>query len=337
MSITRSLTLLAPRLADAMQDAQAGGAALPPAFERLLARASHRTLEGGKRSSDALDVSHIALLHALDLAAADYPEAAVMRAGAAGQLVEGCWLRADFLHLAAGMRDVAALALTGRHSLRRAEREELMHFLAPDLQQGGFEWDRSTDDVLLRARVPLEVSTVTPDAAARRGIADAMPQGADAVALRRLMTELQMLLHDHPVNSARAQRGVPAANALWLYGAGEAQPLPARSLPRAVGDDAFLRGIYALHGQPCERAVAHADLILPSLDAPTIVLVDDDDLVTFTRAWIEPVWDALRRGGLQRLDLLFGEWRGRLTRADTFAFWRRTRPDLSGAAQDESR
>ncbi|WP_233237567.1 hypothetical protein [Bordetella sp. LUAb4] len=35
---------------------------------------------------------------------------------------------------------------------------------------------------------------------------------------RRLMNEIQMVWHDHPVNEARAERGLPPVNTLWLYG-----------------------------------------------------------------------------------------------------------------------
>jgi hypothetical protein len=51
--------------------------------------------------------------------------------------------------------------------------------------------------------------------------------GSDAAArrLRRLQAEVQMLLHDHPINAMRAQRGLPAVNSLWVSGCGTRQPL----------------------------------------------------------------------------------------------------------------
>ncbi|RPH53100.1 MAG: hypothetical protein EHM84_04500, partial [Lysobacterales bacterium] len=73
---------------------------------------------------------------------------------------------------------------------------------------------------LLRSERLLEVETATPAAVVIRGIDAAMPKGRDAAALRRLLTELQMLLHEHPVNLARARRSAPAVNAVWLHGVG---------------------------------------------------------------------------------------------------------------------
>lgn len=54
----------------------------------------------------------------------------------------------------------------------------------------------------------------------------ATPQGAT---LRRLQNEMQMLLYTHPLNDARAARGLAPVNSFWLTGAGVlAQALPAR-------------------------------------------------------------------------------------------------------------
>jgi hypothetical protein len=42
-------------------------------------------------------------------------------------------------------------------------------------------------------------------------------------ALRRLQGEVQMLLHDHPINEARQGQGLPPVNSVWLSGCGVAQ------------------------------------------------------------------------------------------------------------------
>jgi hypothetical protein len=42
--------------------------------------------------------------------------------------------------------------------------------------------------------------------------------------VRRLQSELQLLLYPHPLNDAREQRGVPTLNSFWLSGCGVFQP-----------------------------------------------------------------------------------------------------------------
>jgi hypothetical protein len=51
-----------------------------------------------------------------------------------------------------------------------------------------------------------------------------MPRSAEAAPLRRLQNEMQMLLYTHPVNDARAARGVLPVNSFWLSGTGALPP-----------------------------------------------------------------------------------------------------------------
>ncbi|MFO1249785.1 MAG: hypothetical protein U1E77_01245 [Inhella sp.] len=44
--------------------------------------------------------------------------------------------------------------------------------------------------------------------------------------LRRLQNEAQMLLHEHPINQARAARGALIVNSVWMWGAGKGPALP---------------------------------------------------------------------------------------------------------------
>jgi len=62
-------------------------------------------------------------------------------------------------------------------------------------------------------------------------------QHPHAPLLRRLQSEVQLLLYPHPINAAREARGAPAVNSFWLSGCGVAQ----RADPAAVDIDAALR------------------------------------------------------------------------------------------------
>ena len=55
-----------------------------------------------------------------------------------------------------------------------------------------------------------------------------MPEGEQGRPLRRLQSEMQMLLYTHPVNDAREARGMAPVNAFWVSGTG-AWPEGARS------------------------------------------------------------------------------------------------------------
>jgi hypothetical protein len=72
----------------------------------------------------------------------------------------------------------------------------------------------------LRAAGWEDLDTSTPDAVLGMNLGDAMPAGDQARAFRRLQNEVQMLWFEHPVNTARAQRGLAPVNAIWPWGAG---------------------------------------------------------------------------------------------------------------------
>lgn len=56
--------------------------------------------------------------------------------------------------------------------------------------------------------------------AASKNIKSLLPYGDNASPWRSLFNEIQMLLHEHPVNRSRETRGEVAVNATWLWGGG---------------------------------------------------------------------------------------------------------------------
>ena len=68
-----------------------------------------------------------------------------------------------------------------------------------------------------------------------RNVDEWMPPSAQAGPLRRLQSEMQMLLYTHAVNDARAERGLAPINSFWVSGAGALPsappPLPAPHMP----------------------------------------------------------------------------------------------------------
>ena len=73
----------------------------------------------------------------------------------------------------------------------------------------------------------VDVLTERPDWIINELLRPNLPRGLDARLVERWMNELQMLLHAHPVNTAREERRLPPINLVWLWGF---QPL-AQKLP----------------------------------------------------------------------------------------------------------
>ena len=68
------------------------------------------------------------------------------------------------------------------------------------------------------------MATASPDRVAGRDVANWLTAHGDAATLRRLQSEMQMLLYNHPLNEDRSARGLPPVNSFWLSGTGALPP-----------------------------------------------------------------------------------------------------------------
>jgi hypothetical protein len=166
------------------------------------------------------------------------------------------------------------------------------------------------------------------------------PQGVDALRWQRIATEVQMLLHAHPLNRARAERGELPINCLWFWGGGRAMPLA--SSANAVGGDYGLVGAFARAAgiQPVDSLQAMLDG--QSENGLWICLAPGEalqrgDLYAWREAvqqveqqYARPLLKALQAGRLQRFTLEVlredAAHRFELTRSAAWKLWRGARP-----------
>jgi 2,3-bisphosphoglycerate-independent phosphoglycerate mutase len=125
-------------------------------------------------------------------------------------------------------------------------------------------------------------------------VAEHLPRGPGADLLKELMNEAGAVLADHSVNRARIEAGKPPANAIWLWGQGNAPSMPrfeeihhlrgaiisAVDLVRGVGVLAgwtridvpgatgYLDTDYAAKGRYAARAIADYDIVCVHIEAP---------------------------------------------------------------------
>lgn len=329
-----TLTLIAPRL-NPLRTNQEEGAARWPELARLAGRGSV-----ARRELDASqEPLHAALLDALQLrdVPGEYPEkypgAAVIRTGLTAEPARGFWLRAQPIHFAAGLDRLTTVPLQGVARMSAAEREALSPTFVDHLQSTGIQLhEGAAGEWLLSSEEPLQVQTVTPEFAAANPHAEILPRGPDAGSLRRLMTEMQMLLHEHPVNTQRQSRGLPALNAIWVHGEGMLSDVKAESLPAAYGDDVYLRGICRLHARAVKAASIDAATLLKQVAGPTVAIIDAPDLDTLESQWLAPLGRALRGGAIGKLTVMFDGWRVDTHRAAMFKLWRRELQPVKWAA-----
>lgn len=326
MSSSRSLTLIAPQISPSLTRAIAQRSARWPTLARLAGRGSIRELPLAD-VGNGLQRWQLALLEALHLHDPnEYPSAAVTRSGDIDRRAGGFWMHALPMHFVAGLDRLTAVMLRGDTRVTHAERAELAPTIAAHMRSAGFELLRTeADEWLVRSNVPMDVLMTPPEEAVAAPLTEMMPRGRDAGVVRRLMTELQMLLHEHPVSVRRVQRGVPEVNAIWFHGAGALPDVQLHSLPQAFGSDAYLRGIYRLNDLDVAGAPANAMALLARLQSRAVAVVDADDLDMLEVVWLAPLTRPLVAGVITRLDVVLDRWQIVVPSGALLKFWRTER------------
>jgi hypothetical protein len=177
----------------------------------------------------------------------------------------------------------------------------------------------------------------------------ALPAGADAAPLRRRIAEIEMWLHDHALNRARQARGAPAVSVLWPWGAQGTRVQPearmSQDTPAAFGRDAWLEGLWHLHGSAARPPPQGFQEILDS-GSPRAVVVSEvacglqrteagdvaGALALLDERLVSAAVGALRRGALERLTLIVNDVCVHLGRAGRLRLWRRRRAALAAIA-----
>lgn len=312
----RTLTLLMPPRARL-----AGELAAQPSLARWLGRGDSGQVETGDRAQLA---RHFQVLPR------GLPVAALTRELDCGDAASQAWLRADPAFLRADM-GAGRLMACGELGLAAQESDDLLRALKPLFGDEGFPISAGAASrwylMLPRdARLP---AFATPDDVLGDDIFAHLPQGDDGRRWRRLLSEAQVILHNHPVNASRAARGAPVVNSLWFWGEGALpDEVTAAGAARVVSDDALLAALAQRAGLACEPT---AKMRAEWLDAGAIIdLRALRSIDEFDGRWAGPIGAAQAQRRFDTLWLDFADGaQSRWRAAHRWRFWRRPQAVLA--------
>ena len=214
-----------------------------PLGERLLSRAERRPAPRDWRR-------WALALAGLDPPAGDLPVARTLAAHHGHDAGDGLtWFVATPVHFVAGLTRLQFHA-QGALTLAPGAAAALAARFAADWADPALALVAAGEGLLLRAAASFAVATEDPAGYAGRNVGEALPAGADAGRLERLMTELQMWLHGV---AAPSREGL-AVNGLWLWGAGREPLAGGGDWPELDGGDAFLAAAAARAPRAARRA-----------------------------------------------------------------------------------
>ncbi len=222
------------------------------------------------------------------------------------------------------------------HALRRsgvssAELRTLVDHLQATLGgDGGLGFARLGNYAYVTAEEPMQTSGLPAYAVDGEIPTEHLPEGDGASAHRRLISEIEMALHDIELNLQRVADGSAPVNSLWVWGGGVAPEKSVKSLPPLFSDDPLLSGFWQSRTGVAEPWTGEMAGCLDKSVAGFVATVQasdhDPDLLP---QCLSALRTALDRGRLSRLVLLFHDGlRVEVVKRHALRFWRRSHPFL---------
>ncbi|MHB9117295.1 MAG: hypothetical protein ACYC2R_03345 [Burkholderiales bacterium] len=269
----------------------------------------------------------------------DWPVAPLTLLADGGAPAGDYWLRADPVHWSL-QGDRMVLADDKRLALAQAEADAMIETLNRQFTDEGLLFLAPTPErwYIRLAQTP-SLSTVPPSRAAGRPVDAFLPTGTAAAHWRGLLSEIQMLLHAHPVNQHRAERGETEINSLWLWGGGRLPEIAPQGLQALAANDPLALGL-ARAGR-VERVYGAADADFFAATGNTLAVLDalalparrgdleawQEALLTLENDWLQALRHALQQKTIQTLELCLPgashSLRCTLGHRDAWRFWRR--------------
>ncbi len=302
---------------------------LLPALQRLQAMPTlTRWLVRGDRLAEAKPGRDAVLRACFEFTGATIPIAALTRSLDAADARGPLWLRADPCYVAADAVSVRMLAC-GTVDLSTEETAELARSLRPLFGDAGFPLEPfRTTRWYLRCPTGAQLPQfAAPEEVLGDDLIQHLPQGENARQWRHLLTEAQVILHNHPLNQQRVANGRMPANSLWFWGAGILPDWVRAPYTCSLSDDTVVVAL----AQLAKIAVADPspDAIdrIQAKDNLLLDLANEHDISELEYDWFAPLDRALRRRRLTELHLRFGSGeRVRVKPVHRWRFWRRNVP-----------
>jgi hypothetical protein len=267
------------------------GQPLPAAFAKALAQADRQGGGVGEREQ---------LRRHFQLIPDHWPIAALTRQLDAGDAAQSSWLRVDPAHVAPDMGGARMLSHGDALALTAEDTAQLLPALRPLFGDAGFALDapRPSRWYLRLPRESKLPAFAAPDEVLGEDLFAHLPEGDLGRRWRALLTETQVVLHNHPWNAMRASLGKPAVNSLWFWGAGALPDFVRTHYRQVKGNEIVLRALADAAGVAGTTGDAEeVDALVDLRHLRDLALVADEA--------VQPLLAAVRKRELQSLTLDF--------------------------------
>jgi hypothetical protein len=190
------------------------------------------------------------------------------------------WLRADPVHLRADLHHVR-LFDARTLDIEPHEATTLVAAINGTLSSASAGWVLEAprpERWYLRLNEDPAITTWPLTGVSGRDIQTLLPRGRGAQNWHALLTEIQMLLHEHDINIQRELAGRPIINSVWLWGAGRLDAKLCSPAAEIYANDPLTRGLARAARQPVSWLPDTAAGLLDSSGAAASSLLVIDSL-----------------------------------------------------------
>lgn len=292
-----------------------------PALERILARGRRREVQAKSPNHLRYQLFDVDNSGQLSIAALSHTDDC-------GKLPDdgSCWLRADPVTMRADMTQVFTVSC-GFADLDEAERAEISRIVKAALQHEGINAsDCQNGHWCFQLDAPLEFDFMPLHEVLGLDVAEALPSSPGAVRWKRLLTEIQVDLHQGEVNARRRASGRQEINSVWFWGGGTLPAIGEKVFDTVYSNDPVSRGLAIASGSQLagqdrftpQQGTVLIDWVMASADA----VREASALEKFVQ---EILAEASRSGhDLTLLDGSGTTWE--LVRAWQWRLWKRSKP-----------
>lgn len=181
----------------------------------------------------------------------------------------------------------------------------------------------------LRASKPIMTADVPSAVVDHQAPDEFLPTGENAAAYRALISELEMALHEHPVNIRRQERQLPPVNSFWLWGGGFAPEQTTVPQPPLFSDDPLLTGHWLSRTAVALKWPGSISACVEASLAGFVAVAPETDDSGLLEQCLSELRELLHTGRISTLQLLFRDGvAARVERGHRWRVWRRASPLL---------
>ena len=248
----------------------------------------------------------------------DQPVASISRLIDSNQYPDGIWLRVDPIHVRAdGNRlklvDNSQFTLTQHDALELAG--EINNLLKPynlELEiPCPTRW-------YLKLNEDCHLKTKPIDSVIGENILSSMPTGDDKINFGQLMNDIQMTLHDLPINISRVEEKKLSINSVWLWGYGKLPDILNRNWSFVYSNEILSEGLSMLSATPFSKLPqGFNDIKDKESEYINLIVVSDFDkfrhyydfdewvemLMDYEINWFTPIFEALKAKDIDEITI----------------------------------